>query len=131
MTDNQSKQQPSQQKQSTGNGQQESQSATELRTDSNIDVTPPFAADESAGSSSLDTDNSVKEEQIGTYMYLPETQVKELNRLYNLIKAEYEFKYDAKFEKNWHFYPLIIYFGMDRLNNMELSEIRDKLEEIS
>ena len=73
---------------------------------------------------------SIKEEQIGTYMYLPESQTKELRRQYNILKAEYEFEYDEEFEKNRHFYPLIVQYGLDGLEEMDASEIRTRLEEI-
>lgn len=71
---------------------------------------------------------SVKEEQKGTYMYLPESQTKDLRRLYNVLKAEYEFKYDAEFEKNRHFYPLVVQFGLENLDSMDAPEIRTHLE---
>lgn len=73
---------------------------------------------------------SIKEEQVGTYMYLPETQTRELRRLYNVLKAEYEFKYDEEFEKNRHFYPLVVEYGLEHLDGLDASEIRDHLKEI-
>jgi len=63
-------------------------------------------------------------------MYLPETQTKELRRLYNVLKAEYEFKYDDDFEKNRHFYPLVVQYGLEQLDELSASEIRTRLEEI-
>ena len=73
---------------------------------------------------------SVKEERIGTYMYLPDSQLKDLKRMYNVLKAEYEFEYDESFEKNRHFYPLVIRYGLDGLEGMDVSEIRGSLEEV-
>lgn len=73
---------------------------------------------------------SIKEEQIGTYMYLPEFQTKELRRLYNVLKAEYEFEYDEEFEKNRHFYPLVVQYGVTELDELETSEIRARLEQL-
>ena len=32
-------------------------------------------------------------------MYLPQSQKKELERLYNMLKAEYEYEYEEEFEK--------------------------------
>lgn len=81
--------------------------------------------------SSGDDSVSVKEERVGTYMYLPGTQTKELRRLYNVLKAEYEFTYDDEFEKNRHFYPLVIQYGLAELEGLDASEIRTRLEEIS
>lgn len=74
---------------------------------------------------------SVKEERTGTYMYLPETQTKELRRLYNILKAKYEVEYDGEFEKNRHFYPLVIQYGLEQLEEMDDSEIRRRVEEIT
>lgn len=78
----------------------------------------------------MDDSVSIKEEQIGTYMYLPEFQTKELRRLYNVLKAEYEFEYDEEFEKNRHFYPLVVQYGLDDLNGMNTSKIRSRLEQL-
>ena len=71
----------------------------------------------------------VKEQQTGTYMYLPERQVKRLRRQYNVLKAEYEFEYDEEFEKNRHFYPLVVQYGLERLDDLDTAEIRARLEE--
>jgi len=71
---------------------------------------------------------SVKEEQTGTYMYLPTSQAKRLRRVYNILKAEYEFEFDEEFEKNRHFYPLVVAYGLEHLEGMDAAEIRDHLE---
>lgn len=73
---------------------------------------------------------SIKDKQVGTYMYLPESQTKDMRRLYNVLKAEYEFEYDEDFEKNRHFYPLVIQYGLESLEGMDASEIRTCLEEL-
>lgn len=88
------------------------------------------AVSETAGSENGTEDGtvSVKEEQTGTYMYLPKSQTKQLRRLYNVLKAEYEFEYDEEFEKNRHFYPLVIQYGLDELDGMDASDIRTRLE---
>lgn len=72
----------------------------------------------------------VKSEQVGTYMYLPKRQKKEIERLYNVLKAEYEYEYDADFEKNRHFYPLVIQHGLDDLDGLDASDIRERLDSI-
>lgn len=69
----------------------------------------------------------VKSEQVGTYMYLPKDQKKELERLYNMLKAEYEYAYDADFEKNRHYYPLVVQYGVESLDGLDASEIRERL----
>jgi hypothetical protein len=74
--------------------------------------------------------SSVKDAQTGTYMYLPEAQVKDMRRVYNVLKAQYEYEFDEPFEKNRHFYPLVVRFGLDRLREMEPATIRDRLEDL-
>lgn len=76
-------------------------------------------------------DGSVKAEQVGTYMYLPQSQKKELERLYNVIKAEYEYEYDDQFEKNRAFYPLVVKYGFERLESFDISEIREEVQNLS
>lgn len=93
--------------------------------------TTSTSTDAGRNGGSTDSENgtvSVKEEQTGTYMYLPKSQTKDLRRLYNVLKAEYEFRYDEEFEKNRHFYPLVIQYGLEELDGMDASEIRTRLE---
>lgn len=93
----------------------------------------PSKLDEPDGPADTETaagDNSVKEEQIGTYMYLPQSQKKELERLYNMLKAEYEYEYDEEFEKNRAFYPLVVKYGFESLDGLDASEIRERLESL-
>ncbi len=73
---------------------------------------------------------TVKEEQVGTYMYLLESQKKEIDRLYNVLKAEYEYEFDHEFEKNRHFYPLLVQHGLDSLDGLDASEIKERLESL-
>jgi|APHM01.1.fsa_nt_gi hypothetical protein len=99
----------------------------------------PAGADETTETSSTSgTDKpskpskpSVKEEQTPVYMYLPESQEREIKRLYSVLKAKYEYEYDQDFEKNRHFYPLLVQHGLDSLDNLDAAEIRDRLEAIS
>jgi hypothetical protein len=80
--------------------------------------------------SSQPSESSVKEEQVGTYMYLPESQKKEVQRLYNVLKAEYEYEFEDEFEKNRHFYPLLIQYGLDGLDSLDASELKERLDSI-
>jgi hypothetical protein len=90
------------------------------------DTAAPDSEEETADSG----DGSIKDEQVGTYMYLPQEQAKGLKRQYNVLKAEYEFEFDAEFEKNRHFYPLVVKFGREHLEGLDALEIQDRLEEI-
>lgn len=76
------------------------------------------------------TDGSVKDNQVGTYMYLPKSQTRSLSRVYNVLKAEYEYEFDEPFEKNRHFYPLVVRYGLARLEGMDAAAVRDRLEEL-
>lgn len=77
-----------------------------------------------------DRTRPVKEQQVGTYMYLPESQVKRLNRQYNVLKAEYEFEYSEEFEKNRHFYPLVVQYGLERLDELDTEQVRARLQQM-
>lgn len=75
-------------------------------------------------------DSSVKDEQVGTYMYLPESQKREIQRLFNVMKAEYEYEFEADFEKNRHFYPLLVRYGLDELDGLDPDAVRERLQEL-
>lgn len=133
MTDNRSERLRQRRKQSTEKIERQAEDGTGSSTrpadPSSTPEQDPDPVDEDESDEGQDTP-SVKEEQIGTYMYLPESQTKEMRRLYNVLKAEYEFEYDEEFEKNRHFYPLVVQYGLERLDGMDASEIRDRLENV-
>ncbi len=79
---------------------------------------------------STTTEGRIKDEQVGTYMYIPASQKKDLQRQYNLLKAEYEFEFETSFEKNRHFYPLLVQYGLDGLDGLDAMEIRDRLNSL-
>ncbi|MEF8826831.1 MAG: hypothetical protein V5A27_10925 [Halapricum sp.] len=83
-----------------------------------------------SGEPSESSEPSVKDEQVGTYMYLPQSQKKELQRLYNVMKAEYEFEFEQEFEKNRHFYPMLVQYGLESLDGLDASEIQTRLDEL-
>lgn len=92
--------------------------------DSTSSTTAASASDSAA------TDGTVKDEQVGTYMYVPKSQKKEIQRRYNVLKAEYEYEFETSFEKNRHFYPLLIQYGLDSLDGLDATEIQDRLDSI-
>ncbi|WP_136602651.1 hypothetical protein [Salinigranum halophilum] len=73
---------------------------------------------------------SVKDEQVGTYMYLRPSQKRELDKLYKLLSAEYEYEFDEDFEKNRHFYPLVIEHGITALDGASADELRELIDEL-
>jgi hypothetical protein len=74
------------------------------------------------------SETSVKAERVGAYLYLSEPQKKDVDRLYNVLKAEYEYEYDEDFEKNRHFYPLLVQHGLDGLDGLDATGIRERLD---
>jgi hypothetical protein len=95
-----------------------------------VEASKPSKLDETSNTEANVDDSSVKEEQVGTYMYLPQSQKKELERLYNMLKAEYEYEYDEEFEKNRAFYPLVVKYGFESLEGLDASEIRERLDSL-
>ncbi|SEP07464.1 hypothetical protein SAMN04487948_1132 [Halogranum amylolyticum] len=75
-------------------------------------------------------EQSVKAEQVGTYMYLPQSQKREIERTYGLLKADYEYEFGEDFEKNRHFFPLLIQHGLDGLEGLDASEVRELLNDL-
>lgn len=81
-----------------------------------------------------DTDNT---SNIGTLdentktqmMHLPEEQHKRLMHLYTRMKADYEFEFDDEFEKNRHYFPLVLQYGLDQFEDRDAAEIRQDLVE--
>lgn len=121
MSDDRSERLRQRRKQSQERVREESASETDEESD---------ASKPSKPSETETDDSSVKEEQVGTFMYLPESQKKELEKLYNLLKAEYEYEYDEAFEKNRAFYPLVVQYGLDSLDGLDASEIQERLDEL-
>ena len=80
------------------------------------------------GESTEPSKGSVKEEQVGTYMYLPKSQKKEIERLYSILKADFEYEFDTEFEKNRHFFPLLVQYGLDGLDGLDASEVKERLD---
>lgn len=73
-------------------------------------------------------ERSVKDEQVGRYLYLPETQNRRIDQVYNKLKADYEFEYDQDLEKNRHYYPLLIKHGLEGLESFDATDVRDALD---
>lgn len=73
---------------------------------------------------------SVKDEQIGTYMYLPETVAEELAYQFKLNSAEFERATSTEFEKNRHWYPLVISLGLEQVEEMDPDEMQAALASI-
>jgi hypothetical protein len=72
---------------------------------------------------------SVKDEQKPTYMYLPHSIRRDLDRSYSMLKAEYEYEYQEGFEKNRHFYPLVVSLGLEAIAELEPEDVRTRLND--
>ena len=70
---------------------------------------------------------SVKDEQKPTYMYLPHSIRRDLDRSYSMLKAEYEYEYQEGFEKNRHFYPLVVSLGLEAVEELDPEDVRAHL----
>lgn len=108
----------------TGEDTESGASASGSNTSEPSERSKPSEQDETAAR------DGVKSEQVGTYMYLPQEQKKEIERLYNVLTAEYEYEFDESFEKNRHFYPLLVQYGLESLDGLDASEIRERLDSI-
>jgi hypothetical protein len=98
-------------------------SATVDGDDGGSDIDASTGSDERLGT-------SVKEEQVGTYMYLPESQKKEVERRYTVLKAEFEYEFERDFEKNRHFFPLLVEHGLSGLDEADAEDVRGMLESL-
>ncbi|EMA09283.1 hypothetical protein [Haloarcula marismortui] len=133
MSDDRSERLRQRRKQSHERAQDVSESETDepAETDKSSKPSKPDKQSEPSEPDETDVDDgSVKEEQVGTYMYLPKSQKKDLERLYNILKAEYEYEYDEEFEKNRAFYPLVVKYGLESLEGLDASEIRERLDSL-
>ncbi|WP_135823012.1 hypothetical protein [Halostella litorea] len=75
-------------------------------------------------------EESVKDEHEGVYVYLPKAQKKQLKHVYTAAKATYEPEYDTDFEKNRHYYPLVVEFGLERVADADAEELDEMLDEL-
>lgn len=70
----------------------------------------------------------VKDTQVGTYMYLPESVRDDLAYQFKLTSAEYERELGEEMEKNRHWYPLVIELGLEQIEEMDPEEIHNRLQ---
>lgn len=71
---------------------------------------------------------SVKEDRPAQMMYLPESMQREMNRQFGMIETEYEYEFSEDFEKNRHYFPLLIKAGLDSLDGLDIEDIKDKID---
>jgi hypothetical protein len=73
---------------------------------------------------------TVKEALQGIYLYGEPDQKKRVDRIYNRLKADYEYEYDDTLGKNEHFYRVLLEVGLEGLENMDVLELRRRLESL-
>ena len=72
---------------------------------------------------------NVKKEWNVRSIYLDDTLESELTTLFKRLDLELsEAETDLELQKTRHFYPLIIELGLERLEEMDVTEITDQLE---
>jgi len=103
------------------------QKAEEPGTAESSELSEP--SEPSKPSESAEDSTPVKEEFVGTYMYLPESLKQELGPTFKILSAEYEREFGTELEKNRHFYPLVVKYGLDSLDSFDASDVRERLEE--
>lgn len=72
---------------------------------------------------------SVKENRPAQMMYLPESMQREMNRQFGIIETEYEYEFSENFEKNRHYFPLLIKAGLESLDGLDIKEVKDKIDD--
>ena len=85
-------------------------------------------SDASETSPDDDETTSVKDDRVGTYMYLPEDQRAELDFSYKELSLTYEREFGDELEKNRHFYPMLVQAGLERLDDLDGDAIRERLK---
>jgi len=85
--------------------------------------------DESEKTSKTDKP-SVKDELVGTYMYLPESLKQDVDRYYKKISGDYEFEYGEEMEKNRHYYQLVVRQGFKTIRDADIEEIHEMMQEL-
>lgn len=101
-----------------------------VSTSETSELSKPSKQDKPSEQETEPESQSVKEDQVGTYMYLPKSQHQDLSHQFNLLKAEYEYEYNQEFEKNRHFYPLVVQYGLESLDSLDASEIQELLDKL-
>jgi hypothetical protein len=72
---------------------------------------------------------SVKDDRPAQMMYLPESIQREMNRQFGLLETDFEYEFGEDFEKNRHYFPLLVKAGLDSLDKLDVQEIKDKIDE--
>lgn len=73
---------------------------------------------------------SVKDDRPAQMMYLPEGLQREMNRQFGMLETDFEYEFGESFEKNRHYFPLLVKAGLDSLDKLDIKEVKDKIDEL-
>lgn len=108
------------------------ETAEESESDNSSKTSEPSEASQTSDPNGTEetsqSSGSVKEENVGVYMYLPESQRDEVRYQFKRLSAEYEREFGEELEKNREFYPLLVQYGLDSLDSWDVQDVKDRLE---
>ena len=90
----------------------------------------PTDTDETSSRESSKESTSVKADRPAQMMYLPEEMKREMDRQFGILETEYEYEFGDDFEKNRHYFPLLVQAGLDSLDELDVQDIKDRVDEI-
>ena len=76
------------------------------------------------------TKTNIKNEWNGRTIYIPDNILDEMEDTYLESQLTLRKAGQDEFKKNRHFYPLVVQYGLEQLDELSASEIRSRLEEI-
>lgn len=71
---------------------------------------------------------NVKEEWKALSVYLPDELEADLSRTYKRLDWELEADEAISIKKTRHYYPLVVELGLERIDELESDEIKDRIE---
>lgn len=74
----------------------------------------------------MGVESSVKKEWDALNFYLPDGQIDRINDIYRDLRYES----DDRLQKGRHFYPLLVQLGLERVDGMDVDEVKERLESI-
>lgn len=76
------------------------------------------------------TVKNVKTEWNTSTFYLDDELSGRLNRLYKKLDWQLTDEYDMSLSKTRHYYPLVVQLGLEELDSLESSEVKERLEDL-
>jgi hypothetical protein len=76
------------------------------------------------------TAKNIKKEWNTFTFYLDDELGGRLNRLYKKLDWQLADEHDVSLSKTRHYYPLVVQLGVERLDSLDRSEVKERLEEL-